>query len=61
MLPLGRMRELEAQGVIGGLAPTSYSFYGFQWESTAFLETAIQPMADQMKTEAVDAVLLTPA
>ena len=61
MLPLGRMREFEAEGVVGGLAPTSYSFYGFQWESKGFLETAIQPMADQMKAEAVDAVLLTPA
>jgi D-proline reductase (dithiol) PrdB len=61
MLPLRRMAELAQEGEIGELAPTSYSFYGFQWESTAFLNTAIQPMADKMKKEEVDAVVLTPA
>jgi D-proline reductase (dithiol) PrdB len=61
MLPVGRMAELEKVGVIGRLAPTAYSFYGFQWEGDAFLETAIAPMAGKMKEEGVEAVLLTPA
>ena len=61
MLPLERMEEFCSEGIIGGLAPTAYSFYGFQWESTEFLNTAIAPMIDHMKSEDVDAVLLTPA
>ena len=61
MLPLARMAELEAEGIVGSLAPSAYSFYGFQWGSTDFLDKAIAPMAQQMKTEGVDAVVLTPA
>ncbi len=61
MLPLERMEELSEEGVIGNLAPTAYSFYGFQWENRDFLNTAIAPMIDKMKHEGVDAVLLTPA
>ncbi|MFH1983996.1 MAG: glycine/sarcosine/betaine reductase selenoprotein B family protein [Pseudomonadota bacterium] len=61
MLPLTRMAELEADGVIGALAPTSYSFYGFQWEGEAFIEQAIAPMTEQMTKEGVGAVFLTPA
>ncbi|MEW6113902.1 MAG: glycine/sarcosine/betaine reductase selenoprotein B family protein [Thermodesulfobacteriota bacterium] len=61
MLPLTRMKELEAEGIIGRLAPTSYSFYGFQWQNTDFLTEAIEPMCKNMKAEGVDAVILTPA
>ena len=61
MLPLARFEELAAEGVIGELAPTSYSFYGFQWESTHFMDQAIAPMTKQMQAENVDAVFLTPA
>jgi len=49
------------EGVIGSLASTAYSFYGFQWKKTDFLKTAIAPMIEKMKSESVDAVLLTPA
>ena len=61
MLPLKRMAEFEHEGVIGALAPSSYSFYGFQWERTDFLEKAIRPMIEKMKSENVDAAVLTPA
>ena len=61
MLPLDLMEELREEGVIGKLAPTAYSFYGFQWENREFLNTAIAPMIDKMKQECVDAALLTPA
>ena len=61
MLPLARMAEFEQKGVIGHLATTSYSFYGFQIESNDFIREAIEPMSGQMKTEGVEAVLLTPA
>ena len=61
ILPLQRLDELVAAGKVGTAAPSAYSFYGFQWERTSFLETSIKPMIAQMKAEAVDAVLLTPA
>jgi D-proline reductase (dithiol) PrdB len=61
ILPLARMVELENGGIVGKLAPTSFSFYGFQWQNTDFLNKAIEPMARVMKGEGVEAVLLTPA
>ncbi len=61
ILPLTRMAEFSEEGTIGALAPTSYSFYGFQWDSTDFIEQGIAPMTAKMKAEEVDAVLLTPA
>jgi hypothetical protein len=43
------------------LAPHAYSFYGFQWQNTEFLKEALEPISKRMKTEGVEAVLLTPA
>jgi hypothetical protein len=61
MLPLARMAEFEKEKIIGRLALTSYSFYGFQWKSTDFLKEAIEPISKRMKIEGVEAVLMTPA
>jgi D-proline reductase (dithiol) PrdB len=61
ILPLTWMNELEKEGLIGRLAATAYSFYGFQWQSTEFLQEAIEPISVRMKQEEVQAVLLTPA
>ena len=49
ILPLGRFEEFEKERIIGRLAPTSYSFYGFQWKNTDFLEEAIKPISERMK------------
>jgi D-proline reductase (dithiol) PrdB len=62
-LPVHRFLELEATGEIGSLAPTHYSFMGYQsyppntdeWEKRYGPERAAR-----MKEEGVDAVLLTP-
>lgn len=61
MLPLSRMSELEREGRIGRLAPSSFSFYGYQWKNNDFLKEAIEPISTHMKAEKVEAVLLTPA
>jgi D-proline reductase (dithiol) PrdB len=61
MLPLARMAEFEQEGKIGRLAPSAYSFYGYQWQNTDFLKEAIEPISMKMKEERVEAVLLTPA
>jgi hypothetical protein len=55
------MAEFEQERIIGRLAPTSYSFYGFQWQDTNFLTEAIEPISKRMKLEGVEAVLMTPA
>ena len=61
ILPLARMAEFEQEKIIGRLAPTSYSFYGFQWQNTDFLKEAIEPISKKMRLEGVEAVLMTPA
>ena len=61
ILPLARMAEFEQEKIIGRLAATAYSFYGFQWQNTEFLSEAIEPISKKMKLEKVEAVLLTPA
>jgi D-proline reductase (dithiol) PrdB len=61
ILPLARMAEFERERIIGRLAPTSYSFYGFQWQNTDFLKEAIDPICKKMRLEGVETVLMTPA
>ena len=61
MLPLRRFEEFEREGIIGRLAPTSYSFYGFQLDPRILLEETMPKVASKMKEEGTEAVLLTPA
>ncbi|MGQ9508011.1 MAG: glycine/sarcosine/betaine reductase selenoprotein B family protein [Thermodesulfobacteriota bacterium] len=61
MLPLQRMAEFEKEKIIGSLAPSAYSFYGFQWQNTDFLKEAIEPISILMGEEGVEAIFLTPA
>jgi D-proline reductase (dithiol) PrdB len=61
MLPLKRFQEFEKEGIIGRLASTCYSYYGFQMDPTELLEDTMPRVADQMQVENVEAVLLTPA
>ena len=60
VLPLSRMLELEAEGVIGSLAQTNYSFMGYQPDTTEWRERYAPEVARRMKDERVDGVLLTP-
>ena len=60
-LPLDRLRELVAAGVVGAMAPTHYSTMGYQGSSTKVLETETAPaIAAAMKSEEVDLALLAP-
>jgi len=61
ILPLKRFQEFEEEGVIGRLAPTCYSFYGFQLNPKELLEHTMPEVASRMQKEKVEAVLLTPA
>jgi D-proline reductase (dithiol) PrdB len=60
LLPLRRFEELEREGVIGSLAPTSYAFNG-SVPDVEFLQEWPHRVADALRQEQVDAVLLTPA
>ncbi|RLC57170.1 MAG: hypothetical protein DRI30_04675 [Chloroflexi bacterium] len=61
VLPVQRFLELESEGVIGSLAPTSYSFMGYQPNTTEWRQKYGPEAAAIMKQEEVDAVLLTPS
>jgi D-proline reductase (dithiol) PrdB len=61
VLPLTRLAEFEQEKIIGCLAPTAYAFYGFQWQSMAFLETAMGPISRKLRLEGAETVFLTPA
>jgi len=60
MLPLARFQEFEQEGFIGKLAPTCYSYYGYQMDPTVLLTETMPQVAEKMRQESVEAVLLTP-
>lgn len=60
ILPVRRFAEFEKEGIIGRLAPTCYSFYGFQLNPKVLLEETMPRVLSRMKEEGVEAVLLTP-
>ena len=64
LLPIHRFQELPSEGRIGGLAEHAYSFMGYQGfppDTTAWQETYGPEVAEKLKAEGVDCVLLTPA
>jgi D-proline reductase (dithiol) PrdB len=60
VLPIKRFREFETEGVIGALAPTAYSYYGYQMDPSVLLNETMPRVAADMHAEGVEAVLLTP-
>jgi D-proline reductase (dithiol) PrdB len=60
VLPLDRFREMEEAGEIGTLAPTHYSFMGFQLNTAEWRERSAPEVAERLRQEEVDAVVLTP-
>ncbi len=63
VLPLDRLRELATEGMIGGVAPFHYSFMGHidGRHVSRLLSVTAPEVAQRLKRERVDAVLLTPA
>ncbi len=59
-LPVHRMLELEAQGVIGALADENYSFMGYQPDTAEWTQRYAPEVAARMLAAGVDGVLLTP-
>jgi hypothetical protein len=56
---LDRLRELEEEGAIGDLAPSSYSFVG-ACSQLRLLKEAAPEWVGRLKREAVDALFLVP-
>ncbi|MBX9700091.1 MAG: glycine/betaine/sarcosine/D-proline family reductase selenoprotein B [Acetobacteraceae bacterium] len=56
--PIDRLRELAAEGVIGGVAPTNYAVMGSTDPRT--MHATADQIAGQLQQERIDAVLLTP-
>jgi D-proline reductase (dithiol) PrdB len=64
LLPLDRFDELADKGVIGGLASKAYSFMGYQGyppDTNAWRMQYGPQVADKLKSQGVDCVLLTPS
>jgi D-proline reductase (dithiol) PrdB len=58
VFPLDRLNELAAEGRIGSVAATHYSFMGAT--DPVLMEGAAREVADRLKQDAVDAVVLPP-
>lgn len=61
IFPLPLCHRLVAQGIVGSLAPTHYSFMGYVPVTRALIGTYAPALANQLKEEEVDATLLVPA
>ena len=58
VFPIDRLRELAADGFIGGVAGTHYTVMGST--DPAAMEDAVAQIAGQLTQERIDSVLLTP-
>lgn len=60
VLPLRRPQELHADGIVGGIAATHYSFMGYILQPRQLLTSTAPAIAARMADEAVDVALLVP-
>ena len=58
VFPIDRLRELAAEGMIGSVAATHYSFMGAT--DPVQMEPNARELAGRLKADAVDAVILSP-
>ena len=59
VLPLDRLAELAAEGIVGSVADFHYSFMGAPWPSTRF-EPKARELAALLERDRVDAAVLLP-
>jgi len=59
MFPLDRLRELCAQGVIGGVAASAYSIMGFNPDPSGLLEHTAPALARLYQASGADLVFMT--
>lgn len=58
--PIERLAELVERGTVGSVAPNYYSFMGAQRDPTKVIEETTPQVAQRLKAEGVDVVLLVP-
>jgi D-proline reductase (dithiol) PrdB len=61
LLPIDRLVELEAEGVIGKTAERHYVFMGYTPQPGKLLSESVPAMIEGLNAEGVDVVLLVPA
>lgn len=63
VLPIDRLRELAAEGVVGGIGPSFYGFMGHidGRHVKTLIEVTAPALAARLRADRVDAVFLTPA
>ena len=59
-LPLRRLEELEAEGLIRRSAPSHSSFMGYLLDPSEFLKTSSPAIVGQMRHEGVDIAVFVP-
>ena len=60
VMPLERLRQLEAEGEIGRSASSHYSYMGYTVRPEALLRHTVPGIIRQLRQEEVDAVVLVP-
>jgi D-proline reductase (dithiol) PrdB len=60
VLPLDRLREMQARGEIGAIAPHHYSFMGSIIGPAKLIKQSAPEVARRLVVDGVDVVLLTP-
>ncbi|HEY6410023.1 MAG TPA: glycine/sarcosine/betaine reductase selenoprotein B family protein, partial [Ktedonobacteraceae bacterium] len=61
LFPLRAARQLYEEGMIGELAASHYSFMGYIPYTQPLVELTAPDIAQRLRAEQVDAVILTPA
>jgi len=61
LLPLDRLDELAADGVIGDAAGSHYAFMGYNLQPRILLEESVPAIVRDLREGAVDVVVLVPA
>jgi D-proline reductase (dithiol) PrdB len=60
LLPLQRLRELAAEGVVGGSAPRHYSFMGYTTQPEPLLRETVPAIIEDLHADGVEAAVLVP-
>ncbi len=61
IFPIERLRELAAEGMIGGLTPHAFSFIGYNMDPERLERTLAEEIAEAVAAAGAEAALLAPA
>ena len=61
IFPIERLRELAAEGVVGGLTPDFFSFVGYNMDPERLERTLAEEIAAAVVADGAEAALLAPA